>query len=112
MGRWAQRRTRGGGGVPTAAPALTPVTLIDVQSAGTDFICQFDGPITTDPAAVPDSGLTIDGFDVTSVSPAAGSTCSINTAGGAITPGLLWDLISQPGWLLTPIAAPSSGLTS
>lgn len=112
MGRWAQRRLRGGG--PAAGPGVTPnaVSILDVRSTGTNWAITFSGPVTINGAAVPDSGLQVDGFDVSAVSVFAADILSVETAGVTYASGLAWVLASQPAWLVTPIIGPDAGVTT
>lgn len=112
MGRYAQRRLRGGGGAPPP-PVVTPVSILDVRSEGTDWDVTFSGPVTFNGANVPDSQLQVDGFDVSAVSqPGPLTHLTIETAGVVYSSGLAWVLAAQPAWLLTPIVGPDAGVTS
>jgi len=88
------------------------VTLLSVSNDGTDWILHFDGPITTNTGVTPDSAFDVSGNAVTSVSPAVGSVCSLTDDGILYSAGQPWEMVSQPNWLVTPLAGPSSGTTT
>lgn len=108
MGRYAQRRRRGGAGATGAAPA-PPVTITSVSNnLGTGVNVFFSGPVTLDTGVTPDSGFNISGTPPLSVSPGTPSDCQLDFGGG-ISSGNPWTLGGQPNWLLTPVSWPDAG---
>jgi hypothetical protein len=83
-----------------------------VRSEGSDWDITFSGPVVIAAGNVPDSGLQVDGFDVSAVAPGAANHLTVLTAGVTYSSGLAWVLASQPAWLLTPIVGPDAGVTS
>lgn len=111
MGRWAQRRLRGGGGGPPvdSTPRIIAVTAISAFV----YRLTFNAPVTTlalDPSdgSFAVSGVTPDGG--TTVAPGTGLTVDL-TFGDGTGAGNLWELNYQPFFISTPIVNPDSGLT-
>lgn len=109
MGRWAQRKRRGGGPGGGATPE-PPVTLLSITCDGTATeILTFSGPVVT-PGGAADSALQISGEDVGPFGGQTGTTINVITGGGHID-GEPWALTAQPAWLTTPVVFPDSGTT-
>lgn len=108
MGRWAQRKRRGGDAEPPPAPAL--VNIASIAFGPTDYTVIFDGPVSIDTMAVPDGGLTLDGNNVDTVTVINPNAVAVTT-GGFMSGGQPWSLTSQPAWCLTSLAFPASGTT-
>jgi len=109
MGRWAQARRRGGG---PPGPAAALITILSVENDETTWKVTFSGDVTINGGEVPDGFMEVDGFEVTAVSSLSPTVKFVTTDGVAYVPGLVWELTAQPGWLLTPVRIPQSGLTT
>jgi len=111
MGRWAQRRIRGGDAPsPAAAPPDIAIILSVGVQAGLDrVIIAFDRAITVN-ANVPGAMFTVDGE--TMIDAAQNSTesciCAISTLPGQV---VAWSMGSQPNFITTSVATPDSGTT-
>lgn len=105
MGRWAAARRRGGGGA-TPAAAVTIVAV--VSTSATEAEVQFSGPVVAVDGATSDSGITFDGDPITNVH--QNDATHVNLEGSIATPGIGWDVASQPAWLTTPISFPETGV--
>jgi hypothetical protein len=111
MGRWAQRRQRSSASDSPAPPPPSPVAIVSVVGNGTSWSVNFDGPITQD-VGNDDAAFFVGDATTTHCNVCAGSTADCSDDGTAgYVPGLAWSLVSQPAWLLTPIAGPQSGTT-
>lgn len=104
MGRWAQRRLRGGGGPTIAAVAILSITQSDVDTA--DVL--FSTPVTAIDGLYADAALTVDGNDVQQVTTL--TPTSIRIVVTDASSGNPWSLVSQPAWTTTPLTFPASGL--
>jgi len=106
MGRWAQRRVRGGGGVPTE-PAPT-VFITDAQDLGANVI-SFNFSDAVDPSgSMVLTGLQVNGQNPTGVNFVGGPTVEL-TFPGPVGAGDPWVLATQPPWLLTRVIVPEDG---
>jgi hypothetical protein len=97
--------------VAAAAPVL--VTVVSVEVIGTAGArIHWSAAISTVVVA-PDGGFTIDGFAPESASDVFGdpaATDVVNNTDWNLAPGSLWDLLSQPNWLVTPASIPDNGV--
>lgn len=106
MGRWAQRRVRGGG--QPAAP--TSVTVVSVTSVGTNlFDWKFSGAATFN--SDPLFNWIIDGEDFPAFDsqPAADTVRMLYTT--ADGPGLAWDGNGSSGIAFALAFTPATGVT-
>lgn len=105
MGRYAQRRRRGGGPIGAAA-VLVSLTRTGFSQA----TALFSIPVTlTSSFAV--SGLTAGGQTVTGVTLVAPASVALVFSGAIGAVGSAWAVSAQPSWLVQPTPFPVSGVT-
>lgn len=111
MGRYAQARRRASTGQEPGPPTPNAVTLLAVAADGTDWILTFSGGIVVT-AGLQDGAFTVGDASFFQCQGGAGSAASgVDDGSAGYVSGLFWSLNSQPNWLQTPIAGPSSGTT-
>jgi hypothetical protein len=112
MGRWAQRRLRGGGVTP-AAPAV-PAVISVAQTAPDSCLITFDHPITVNGAAA-DGSFDIGGIpcdNLEGVPTQAGvAQAQVSSSDWAFAAGETWTFSAQPPWITETIVTPASGTT-
>lgn len=107
MGRWAQRRVRGGGGGVPAATGLNLISVtLNIDPPTDSILLTFDGPATLDAGATfPDAAFQIDsmggGGGVVQVAAAGQYSANqiVITMTGVCDVGDSCFLDSQPTWL-------------
>ncbi len=108
MGRWAQRKIRGGGG---EGGAQLPLVLISVELIAADSLkLTWSRAVEVDQGVVPDGGFKVNGIQPDNCSPFDSAVTTFAAADGAgWVDGDAWNLAAQPNWLLTPIGGPQTG---
>lgn len=109
MGRWAQRRVRGGGGVPNTPPPTIFITDVIVTGSSTCDVNFSDSVTGADVGLW--AGFTVNGQQPNTVDFPGGPVASLGFSEG-IGEGQPWEVTAQPQWLTTPIVVPESGVTA
>lgn len=109
MGRWAQRRVRGGGAEGTNPAPPPQVTAVIIDSNNLARVL-FSAPVTLATSA-PDTDLTI-GVDGSSFQTQTGATeISLHSGVNTWVAGDPWTLATSPAWVAETVVAPDSGTT-
>lgn len=106
MGRWAQRRVRGGGGGVAAAP-LTVIGASLAGPLGEDIDLTFSDAFTFN-AAPTDGTIEVDGTPPVTWSQMSATVLRLEPASPA-SPGSTWAITAQPTCIDEPVAAPQGG---
>lgn len=114
MGRYAQRRLRGGTPLPPTPPPGVQILSITPGILGNDGLVTFDQVVNFFTGPPPDGALLVNGQAVQSLGlapPSPGTQCTVLIS-GTISIGDPWALSSQPGWLVEAAGTPQSGLVT
>lgn len=109
MGRWAQRRMRGGGPAVAGPPSPPTLTVTGVStSGGSEGVVTFSAPIALDTGVGPDGSFTFNGNVPSSVSLDSATQARVFGV-GPFGLGDPWAVTAQPNWLVTALVVPESG---